>query len=349
MIIGVTGMYCSGKDTVAEFLMEKGFEHISLSDFLREEEKRRGIAVTRDNHIRIGNELRSEYGHSVLGERALERMKKKEGDYVITSIRHPAEAKALMKAGAFFLVEVKAPIKTRLKRIKSRGKGESGPTTLKELQEKEKIGSQEGPEQQLTGVIKMAQVVVANDSSVKKLNVKLAKLLKDLQKKAKKMPMHVRPTWDEYFMNLAEQVGKRGTCDRGRAGTVVVRDKRLVCAGYVGSPVGLPHCDEVGHQLKKVIHEDEDGRISTHCVRTTHSEQNAICQAARHGIALEGATLYTHMAPCAVCAKMIINAGIKRVVCGKNYHGATETGMMFKKAGVRFELLSNEMETYANM
>ena len=101
-----------------------------------------------------------------------------------------------------------------------------------------------------------------------------------------------RPSWDEYFMTVMDAISKRATCNRGRSGCVIARDRQLLVTGYVGSPVGLPHCDEVGHQMKKVIHVDEDNRETEHCVRTVHAEQNAICQAARRGVALEGATLY---------------------------------------------------------
>lgn len=127
---------------------------------------------------------------------------------------------------------------------------------------------------------------------------------------------YIRPTWDEYFMDLAHSVSKRATCDRGRAGCVIVRDKQILVTGYVGSPVGLPHCDDVGHLMKKVVH--EDGSESQHCVRTVHAEQNAITQAARRGIGLEGATIYVRMTPCRTCAMLIINCGIERVVCEKN-------------------------------
>lgn len=158
---------------------------------------------------------------------------------------------------------------------------------------------------------------------------------------------HVRPSWDEYFMSIAELVGSRGTCDRGRAGTVTVKNKRILTTGYVGSPVGLPSCDDLGHELHTVT--SADGVESQHCIRTTHSEQNAIVQGARTGVSLEGATLYTHMAPCYVCAKMIINVGIVRVVSGKDYHGASRSKEIFKEAGVAFDLLSPLMEQYENM
>lgn len=159
--------------------------------------------------------------------------------------------------------------------------------------------------------------------------------------------MTERPSWDEYFMNIARSVAERATCDRGKSGAVIVKDKQILCAGYVGSPAGLAHCDDVGHLLKKTIH--ESGRTSTHCVRTIHAEQNAICQAARHGVSISGATIYCKMEPCVVCAKMIINAGIKRVVCEKRYHGAQETREMFKEANIRLDVLSDEEEKYENM
>lgn len=156
-----------------------------------------------------------------------------------------------------------------------------------------------------------------------------------------------RPSWDEYFMQIAELVGSRGTCDRGRAGTVIVRDKRILTTGYVGAPSGVRDCDEVGHELHTVI--NQDGTKSQHCIRTTHSEQNAIVQGARVGVSLVGGTLYTHMMPCYTCTKMIINAGIVRVVAGKDYHGTKRSKEVFKEAGIAVELLSDEVETYANM
>ncbi|MDD2487921.1 MAG: cytidine/deoxycytidylate deaminase family protein [Bacteroidales bacterium] len=155
-----------------------------------------------------------------------------------------------------------------------------------------------------------------------------------------------RPSWDEYFMELANAAAKRATCDRGRSGCVIVKDKQLLVTGYVGSPVGLPHCDEVGHLFKKTYH--EDGTITNHCVRTVHAEQNAICQAAKRGIALEGATLYCRMTPCRTCAMLIINCGIKRVVCQQKYHAGEESEQMFKEAGIQLEFFNEEVLKYKN-
>jgi dCMP deaminase len=155
---------------------------------------------------------------------------------------------------------------------------------------------------------------------------------------------YVRPSWDEYFMEIAHTVSKRATCDRGRSGCVIVKDKQILVTGYVGSPNGLPHCDDIGHQMKKMLH--EDGTVSEHCVRTVHAEQNAICQAAKRGIALDGSTLYCRMTPCRVCAMLIINCGIKRVVCEKKYHAGAESEEMFATAGVKLEFFSEEVLRY---
>jgi len=160
------------------------------------------------------------------------------------------------------------------------------------------------------------------------------------------MELNKRPTWDEYFMEIANTVANRATCDRGRSGCVIVRDKQILVTGYVGSPKGLPHCDDVGHQLKQVIH--ENGQVTTHCVRTVHAEQNAITQAARLGISLDKATLYCRMTPCRTCAMLIINCGIERVVCEKKYHAGAESEQMFIEAGIILEYFEEEILKYEN-
>jgi dCMP deaminase len=149
-----------------------------------------------------------------------------------------------------------------------------------------------------------------------------------------------RPSWDEYFIRLVDEIGKRATCDRGKSGCIIVRDKRILCSGYVGSPPGLPHCDDIGHLLKKVI--DDDGTIRKHCMRTIHAEQNAICQAARYGISLEGTTLYCSMEPCRTCAMLIISVGIKKVIVKKKYHAGNDTRLLLKQAGVEVENYENQ-------
>ena len=153
-----------------------------------------------------------------------------------------------------------------------------------------------------------------------------------------------RPTWDEYFLEMADAVSKRATCDRGKSGCVIVRDKQLLVSGYVGSPTGFLHCDEVGHQMKKLTH--ENGTVTNHCMRTIHAEQNAICQAAKLGISISGATLYTRMTPCRTCAMLIINCGVKRVVCERKYHAGEESENMFEQAGIQIDFKFDEVKKY---
>ncbi len=157
---------------------------------------------------------------------------------------------------------------------------------------------------------------------------------------------YIRPTWDEYFMEVANTIAKRATCDRGRSGCVIARNRQILVTGYVGSPTGLPHCDEVGHLMRQVT--DEEGNSSNHCVRTVHAEQNAICQAAKLGIALEGATLYCRMTPCRTCAMLIINCGIVRVVCQYKYHAGKESEEMFRRAGIKLDYVNDNVLEYTN-
>lgn len=165
-----------------------------------------------------------------------------------------------------------------------------------------------------------------------------------MKKTTKTTTKYNRPSWDEYFIGMVNYVGTRATCDRGRSGCVIVKDKRVISTGYVGSPPHLPHCDEVGHEMHEVI--NEDGKRSMHCIRTVHAEQNAIVQAARFGVELDGATLYCKMVPCYICAKLIITAGIKRVVSENDYQVSQRTKEIFKVAGVRLEIINKEVLKY---
>jgi len=153
-----------------------------------------------------------------------------------------------------------------------------------------------------------------------------------------------RPTWDEYFMQVANAIAMRATCDRGRSGCIIVKDRQILASGYVGAPPGLPHCDETGHLYDTVLH--SDGEEKQHCVRTVHAEQNAICQAAKRGVALNGSELYCRMTPCRTCAMLIISCGIGRVLCERKYHAGGETEELFAQAGVVLEFVYNEVQKY---
>ena len=177
MIIGLVGFYCSGKDTIAEYLVKKkGFSHYSLSGILTEELKARGIKPTRDKLIKSGNGLRKKSGHSILAKMALKKCAG-DGDYVISSIRHPAEVEELSERKDFYLVDVKAPAKLRFRRMLER-KREGDPLTFEDFLEYEKSESRKnGSGQQLEVCKKIATRTINNAGSIKVLRSKIDKLL----------------------------------------------------------------------------------------------------------------------------------------------------------------------------
>ena len=130
------------------------------------------------------------------------------------------------------------------------------------------------------------------------------------------MPEDMRPDWDEYFMSMAYLVSKRSTCLRRHVGAVLVKDRRILATGYNGAPAGIVHCAQVGCLRQKLG--VPSGQKHELC-RGLHAEQNVIIQAAVHGVSIKGSVLYVTHSPCSICAKMIINAGIKEIVVDKEY------------------------------
>jgi dCMP deaminase len=120
--------------------------------------------------------------------------------------------------------------------------------------------------------------------------------------------MTARATWEDYFLGIAGQVASRGTCDRRRVGAVFVRDRMILATGYNGSIRGVPHCDDLGHDM-----------LDGHCVRTVHAEVNALAQAARNGTRLDGAELYCTDTPCWGCFKTVVNAGVRSIYASAVY------------------------------
>ncbi len=143
----------------------------------------------------------------------------------------------------------------------------------------------------------------------------------------------MRPSWDEYFMQIARQAGTRSTCLRRHVSAVIVRDKRILSTGYNGAPSGLAHCEETGCLREQLG--IPSGQRQEIC-RGLHAEQNAIIQAAFHGVSVAGATIYVTHQPCITCAKMIINSGIVRVVCASSYPDEL-SAQMLAEAGVQYE------------
>ena len=145
-----------------------------------------------------------------------------------------------------------------------------------------------------------------------------------------------RPTWDEYFMQMAELTAKRSTCLRRQVGAVIVKDKHIVATGYNGAPRGIAHCDEKGGCLRQKMGVPSGQRHEL--CRALHAEQNAIIQAATLGQSIEDATIYVTNQPCVICAKMIINAGIKRIVVKEGYPDELSVEIL-DEAGLKIVML----------
>jgi dCMP deaminase len=144
----------------------------------------------------------------------------------------------------------------------------------------------------------------------------------------------MRPSWDEYFAQIANQVATRSTCLRRQVGAVIVREKRILATGYNGAPRGLAHCEEVGCLREQLG--IPSGQRQEIC-RGLHAEQNAIIQAALHGVSIAGGTIYVTHQPCITCAKMLINAGIERIVCTSSYPDELSRSML-AEAGIPLEV-----------
>lgn len=143
--------------------------------------------------------------------------------------------------------------------------------------------------------------------------------------------MRERCNWDQYFMRIAVEVSSRSTCDRKYVGAVIVRDRNILSTGYNGSVSGLAHCDQVGHLM-------EGG----HCVATIHAEANAIIQAAKNGVCISGASIYTTASPCWNCFKLIVNSGMRRILFGEFYRDARIFNVA-EELGVELVDLSDEI------
>lgn len=175
-LIGLTGTNGAGKSEVAKYFMRKGYKYFSLSDLLREELKRRGKEITRDNLIRLGNELRLRSGSDILARMLMERVREIEDPIIIDSLRNPAEINYFRQQGNFLLIAVDAPVEIRFARVKSRGRNESA-EDLEEFIAKEREEMSEASEaQQLQKCLEMADIKIWNDGSLEQLYAQLEKI-----------------------------------------------------------------------------------------------------------------------------------------------------------------------------
>jgi len=325
MIIGLTGKNAAGKGEVAEYLKKRGFEYHSLSDELREEVRSQGREITRAVLVETGNELRAKFGRGVLAERVLERLEQ-DRNYVIDSIRNPAEVEALRRRKDFVLMAVEADQALRFERGRARGREGAAQTHQEFAREEEReLESRDPASQQLRLTQELADVTVTNNGALEDLHRELDVLLPRL------MSNFPRPDWDEYFMNIARVVAMRSNCIKRKVASIIVKDKRVVSTGYNGTPRGATNCNEGG--CPRCNSMARSGTALEECL-CSHGEENAITQAAYHGTSLKGATLYTTLSPCLLCTKMIINSGIVEVVYNREYALNERALALLKECGV---------------
>jgi len=330
MLIGLTGRNAAGKGEVAKYLQTKSFYYYSLSDAIRDEVRARKLNVSREVLIQVGNELRQRFGPSVLADRIVE-LTQPDRNYVIDSMRNPAEVAALRRACKDFkLIRVDAPLQSRFERTVARRR-ENDPVTFEAfvaLDNREASG--DATSQNLAEVELLADEVLVNDASLEELRPKIDVLVGRL------LTNVTRPGWDQYFMDIARVVASRSNCMKRKVAAVIVLDKRIISTGYNGTPRGTKNCNEGG--CPRCNNMAASGTSLDECL-CSHGEENAIVQASYHGVSLKDSTIYSTFAPCLMCCKMIINSGIREVVYNLDYPLNDSAFRLFKEAGIAIRQL----------
>lgn len=325
MIIGLTGKNGAGKGVAAAFFERSGFIAYSLSDAIRDEVKKQKRDVTRETLIETGRKLREDGGPSVLADRVLAKCDI-DKNYVIDSIRNPAEVRALKQRKDFLLLCIEADQKLRFERNKLRAR-ENDPTDFKEFVrlEEQELSSTNPAGQQLTATAALADRVAPNNTTI----AAFEELLRQIAVTA--LTGFSRPDWDEYFMELAKVASLRSNCLKRKVAAVIVRDKRVISTGYNGTPRGVKNCNDGG--CPRCMGFGASGANLGDCL-CSHAEENAIVQAAYHGVSIKDATLYTTFSPCLICTKMILNSGIREVVYNAAYPMGDLPLTLLQEAGI---------------
>ena len=326
MIIGVSGRNGAGKGAVIEYLGQRSFYVFSLSDVVREELERQGVEETRDRMIEAGRGLREAGGAGALAEGLIPKLQP-DRNYAIDSIRHPAEVEALRRfSPEFKLIWVDAGEEKRLERIRARGRS-GDPSDLAELRalEARELSNANAAGQQLLAVQEMADFTIANEGEFADLHAAVREVFRESL-------FFERPTWDRYFMNIAQVVASRSNCVKRKVAAVVTRDRRIISTGYNGTPRGTRNCNEGGCPRCNDLAPGGTGLLECFC---SHGEENAITQASYHGVSLQDSTLYTTFSPCLQCTKMIINAGLSEVIYNAEYPLGERSLDLLQEAGIK--------------
>ncbi len=326
MIIGVAGRNGAGKGEFVEFLKARSFTVYSLSDAIRQELAKRGLDETRERMIEVGQEMRRKSGPGALAQRLIKELQP-DRNYAIDSIRHPVEVEILRHCGQdFHLIWIDAKLETRFERLQARGRS-GDPKSVAELEslEARERGSDDPNAQQLDRVQEEASFTLVNDDTLESFQKQIESWVRNNLKFS-------RPGWDEYFMDIARTVASRSNCVKRKVAAVVTRDKRIISTGYNGTPRGTTNCNEGGCPRCNDL--ALGGTRLDECL-CSHAEENAITQAAYHGVSLKGGTIYTTFSPCLQCTKMIINAGLVEVVFQTEYPLGQVSLDLLTEAGIR--------------
>ena len=330
MRIGIAGLNAAGKTEAVRFLEARGFHAASLSDVIRLELADAGLEPTRERMIETGRELRASHGPGVLAERVLAKLPDSR-NHVIDSIRHPQEVAVLRRSGDLLLLWLEADAARRFERSRERARpGDPGSVEAFRRLENRELGSADPARQQLLEVRGLADEIVVNDGDLPALHEKLDRLLQG------KLLFRERPSWDVYFLNIARVVASRSNCVKRKVGALIVLERRIISTGYNGTPRGVLNCNEGG--CPRCAGAAESGTRLDECL-CSHAEENAITQAAYHGVSVRGSSLYTTLSPCLMCTKMIINAGIAEVAYDAPFPLADRAIGLFRESGLKLRQL----------
>jgi len=297
-ILAVVGMSGSGKGEVTTYLENfHNYSRVYFGGVTLDKLNDAGLEVNEENERKMRENLRVEYGMAVYAKLSLPKIQKylEEGkNTVIDGLYSWEELKFLRESiKDLGVIAVVASRKIRYERLSKRP---TRPLTLEQA-----ISRDNSQIENLNqgGPISYADHYIQNEFSIPELHNSINKIL----------GIKRRPSWDNYFMNIARIISSRGTCDRKYVGAVIVDpEHQILTTGYNGSISGQPHCSQVGHEI-----------INNHCERTIHAEENALLQAGRVGASLKGGTIYSTASPCWKCFRGIVRVGLKRIVFGEMY------------------------------
>ena len=330
MIIGLTGSMGCGKGETVNILQKYNFKYITLSSMVREEARRRGVAEEREKLMEIGNDIRSKEGVGALAARALKKISEAgDGNWVVDGIRNPAEIIELRKSSDTHIISFRVPTDILVKRIILRGRESDSKNEEQLIASIERELGKGEPEngQHVAKCISLADVLIDNEGTLADLEKKIDYFYATVKSGARMAnPQKInRPSKDEYYLDLARSVCRRGTCLKVEIGAVIIRDDQVVATGYCGASRGTKSSQAHGFCLRKHLGIPSGQRYEM--CRSVHAEQNAIINAARSGTSLLNGDMYIYgktfgldgkpidAFPCFICKKMLINCGLKRIIC----------------------------------